>query len=102
MGERDVIVGIALEEACLTLQQLAATGAVDITWVQRRIEEGLLPAAAQAKGEWRFSAASLTRVRRMRVIERDFEAAPELAALFADLLEELDEARRLLGQESRR
>ncbi len=102
MGERDVIIGIALEEACLTLQQLAATGAVDVTWVQHRIEEGLLPTVAESEGEWRFSSATLTRVRRMSGIERDFDAAPELAALFADLLEELDEARRLLGRGSRR
>jgi chaperone modulatory protein CbpM len=29
----------------------------------------------------------------MRALERDFETDPELAALFADLLEELDAAR---------
>jgi chaperone modulatory protein CbpM len=29
----------------------------------------------------------------MRQLERDFEAVPELAALMADLLEEMDELR---------
>jgi chaperone modulatory protein CbpM len=29
----------------------------------------------------------------MRQVERDFDAVPELAALMADLLEELDELR---------
>jgi chaperone modulatory protein CbpM len=34
----------------------------------------------------------------MRQVERDFDAAPELAALMADLLEEVDELRtRLRG-----
>jgi len=54
-----------------------------------RVEEGLVPAAP----EWRFSAVVVRRVRRMRALERDFDAAPELAALMADLLEELDALR---------
>jgi hypothetical protein len=33
----------------------------------------------------------------MRQLERDFDAVPELAALMADLLEELDELRARLG-----
>jgi len=33
---------------------------------------------------------ALQRARRMRQLERDFEAVPELAALVADLLEEMD------------
>ena len=43
--------------------------------------------------EWRFSGADLRRAQRMRALERDFEAAPELAALMADMLEEIDELR---------
>lgn len=34
----------------------------------------------------------------MLQIERDFDAAPELAALVADLLEELDRLRAQLGR----
>jgi chaperone modulatory protein CbpM len=33
----------------------------------------------------------------MRQLERDFEAVPELAALMADLLEELDDLRARVG-----
>jgi chaperone modulatory protein CbpM len=35
----------------------------------------------------------LARARRMHEIERAYDAAPELAALVADMLEELDELR---------
>jgi hypothetical protein len=42
---------------------------------------------------WRFSGAALGRARRMYRIERDFDAVPELAALMADLLEEIDRMR---------
>jgi chaperone modulatory protein CbpM len=42
---------------------------------------------------WRFSSACLLRARRMHQIERDFDAVPELAALVADMLEEMDALR---------
>jgi chaperone modulatory protein CbpM len=43
--------------------------------------------------EWRFGVAALERARRLREIERAFDAGPELAALVADMLEEMDELR---------
>lgn len=66
---------------------------VEQDWVVRRVEEGLFPASGRAVAEWRFSGVALARARRMREIERDFDAVPELAALAADLLEEMDELR---------
>jgi len=81
------------EDAQITLEELALVCAVTPEWVRTRVEEGLLPAAP----EWRFSAVAVRRVRRMRAIERDFDAAPELAALMADLLEELDALRARQG-----
>lgn len=93
MSGSAVLVGIALEGACLTLEELAAACAVEPDWVARRVSEGLIVVSGGTGGEWRFGSAALQRVRRMRALERDFEAGPELAALFADLLEELDAAR---------
>jgi chaperone modulatory protein CbpM len=77
------------DDELLTLEELALVCAVTPDWVRLRVEEGLLPPAP----EWRFAAAAVRRVRRMRALERDFDAAPELAALVADLLEELDALR---------
>jgi chaperone modulatory protein CbpM len=93
MTDRDVIVGIVLEDPCLTLEQLASACSVEMEWIARRIDEGLLPSAGQSPSEWRFSSGEVRRVRRMRQIERDFDAVPELAALVADMLEEMDELR---------
>lgn len=93
MADRDLVVGIALEEACLTLEQLAAACSVETEWIVERVDEGLLPSEGRSRVEYRFSSGELRRARRMRQIERDFEAVPELAALVADMLEEMDELR---------
>jgi chaperone modulatory protein CbpM len=77
------------DEDLITLEELTVVCAVTPEWVHERVEEGLLPAAP----EWRFSVHAVHRVRRMVALERDFDAAPELAALMADLLEELDALR---------
>lgn len=69
----------------LTLEELTVVCAVSSEWVRERVAEGLLPA--------RFDTLAVRRVRRMHALERDFDAAPELAALMADLLEELDALR---------
>jgi len=82
-----------LEGACLTLEQLCAAAALDRDWLVRHVEEGLIPASGALVAQWRFSAVHVTRARRMHEIERTYEAAPELAALVADLLEEMDELR---------
>lgn len=73
------------DEEQLTLEELAVVCAVSSEWVSERVAEGLLPV--------RFDTLAVRRVRRMIALERDFDAAPELAALMADLLEELDALR---------
>ncbi|HJW26011.1 MAG TPA: MerR family transcriptional regulator [Rhodocyclaceae bacterium] len=98
MDQDDVLIGSLLEDCWLTLEQLAAACSVEPEWLVRHIEEGLFPGAVSAAGTWRFSSASLLRARRMRDLEQGFEAVPELAALMADLLEEMDELRAVLGR----
>jgi len=93
MTHREIVIGIALEEACLSLEQVAAACAVETTWVVRLVEEGLFPPMEGPEDEWRFGSAALTRARRIREIERAFDAEPELAALVADMLEEMDDLR---------
>ena len=93
MTGREVAIGIVLEEACLTIEQVAAACAVERAWVVRLVEEGHVAPMAGPQADWRFGTATLTRARRIREIERAFDAVPELAALVADMLEELDELR---------
>jgi len=76
-----------------TLEELCAACALEREWLVVRVREGLIPAAGGSDADWRFSTATLTRVRRMHEIERHYEAVPELAALVADMLEEMDALR---------
>jgi chaperone modulatory protein CbpM len=98
--DEDIMISSLMDDSWLTLEQVAAACWVDPNWLVRRMDEGLFPNVESVGGTWRFSGLSLVRARRMRQLERDFEAAPELAALVADLLEELDALRARLGAES--
>lgn len=98
MRDEDILIGSLMEESWLTLEQVAAACKVEPEWLLRHIDEGLFPGVESVAGIWRFSGTMLSRARRMRQLERDFDAVPELAALMADLLEELDELRASLGR----
>ena len=83
-----------LEDACLTLEQLCAAAALERAWLIRHVEEGFMPVTFAVPGtviaEWRFTTIHITRAQRMMEIERAYDAEPELAALVADMLEEMD------------
>lgn len=93
MRDDDILAGSLMEASWLTLEQVAAACSVEPAWLICHIEEGLFPHVESVAGTWRFSGTSLLRARRMRQLERDFDAVPELAALMADLLEEVDRLR---------
>ena len=93
MRDEEVLIGSLMEDAWLTLEQVAAACDVEPAWLARHLDEGLFPHGESVSGVWRFSGTALARARRMRSLERDFDAVPELAALVADLLEEIDDMR---------
>lgn len=88
MAQQRTVSGELIDEATLTLEELARACAVDTDWVIERIESGLLADGSPYVASWRFTSHDLTRARRMCQLERDFEAAPELAALATDLIEQ--------------
>jgi chaperone modulatory protein CbpM len=98
MREDEILSGHLLDESWLTLEELAAVCTVEPTWLERHIEEGLITDPECVGGTWRFTSIQIRRVRRMHEMERVFDAAPELAALVADLQEELDSLRARLRQ----
>lgn len=88
MANQYMVSGELIDEATLTLEDLARACSVEIDWVIERIESGLLADGSPYVASWRFTSRDLTRARRLCRLERDFEAAPELAALATDLIEE--------------
>src|SRR5690606_10299180 len=91
MTQHTIVTGIVLDEAALTLEELARACAVEPQWVVERIEAGFFGDGSLQLSHWRFSSRDLTRARRIGQLERDFDAAPELAALMADLVEEVEQ-----------
>jgi chaperone modulatory protein CbpM len=93
MSDKDTVGGSIMEDAAFTVEQICTVIAVEREWIVRHVEEGLFTVSGTSITEWRFSGADLRRAERMRTLERNFDAAPELAALVADLQEELEELR---------
>lgn len=93
MGDEEILTGVVLEEACLTLEGLASACAVSTEWVIRHIEEGALAGSGATTSGRRFTGRDLWRAQHLRALERDFDAVPELAALVTDLMEELEAVR---------
>jgi chaperone modulatory protein CbpM len=96
MKRTDTLSGVPLEDEALTIDEFACACAVEIEWIVERVEAGLISHVGQtgrAAREWRFASRELARARRMIAVERGFEANSELAALVADLLEEVQRLR---------
>jgi chaperone modulatory protein CbpM len=90
---QDEFDAVLIDEETLDLQEFASACAVSATWVVERVEAGLL-ACSSSDGEMRFASAHLVRARRMVTTERRFDANQEVAALVADLIEEVEQLRR--------
>jgi len=79
-----------LDDLWLDLMDMCSLAGVSEPWLRERLGQGLLSARTlSVHDEWHFDGADLKRVRRMACLERDFDAVPELAALVADLEDEL-------------
>lgn len=98
MTEQHLIATI-MDESWLTMEQLAHICKVETAWLQHRLDEGLFPHAESVAGTWRFSNQCVLRAQRMYYYERDFDAVPELAALVADMQDEIRRLRLQLSSQ---
>lgn len=86
----EVVSAVPLEDAALNLDELAQACAVEPEWVVQRVQAGVLRGGALGEGgNWRFTSIDLVRARRLREVERAFDADEDLAALVVDLSEEV-------------
>ncbi|MCP5265449.1 MAG: MerR family transcriptional regulator [Burkholderiaceae bacterium] len=96
----DPLIGELLDDMRLTLDELCRLTDVSPDWVRLRMHEGLLPPSSvrerwleESRADPGFGPREIRRVREMHRLERDFDAVPELAALVADMIEEIESLR---------
>ena len=87
--------GIVETEVWFELHTFASVCGVDVAYVQMLVDEELVHPAGEAPG-WRFGAEALARVRRIRRLQRDFDANLQSVAVMLDLLDEIERLRAAL------
>lgn len=95
--QTDPAVSIELIEGdMLCIEDLARLCCVSTDWVEARLLDELLT-AERRDGVYYFSSETLWRARQMAWVEQQFDADPALAALVADLTEEVRQLRSRLA-----
>ncbi|HQV87577.1 MAG TPA: chaperone modulator CbpM [Nitrosomonas sp.] len=84
---------IVIDDAMLSLDELARSCQVTREWVIERVRCGLLLNEESIHADpatWIFDSRCFIRVKRIIAVEKDFECNPELAGLVIDLIEEIE------------
>lgn len=95
---RDSVVRIDWPECeiRLELEPFARACGVEAAFVSLLVEEGLVRPDGTP---WHFRGADLARVRRIRRLQRDFDADLQSVAVMVELLDEIDRLRSVLRRE---
>jgi chaperone modulatory protein CbpM len=97
MEQNKSLNGVLLDDAALSLEEMARACDVEPDWVVSHVQAGVLGGAADVQvTTWRFRSGDLTRARELVRLERAFDANEQLAAMVIDLI---DEVRRLRGRQ---
>ena len=91
MYENKSLSGVLVDDAALTLDELARAVDVEPDWVVRHVRAGTLGGGVNVVQvtSWRFRSGDLVRARRLLRVERDFDADEDLAGLVVDLGDEI-------------
>jgi chaperone modulatory protein CbpM len=84
-----------LEGEVLRVEEMARLCCVTTEWLQARIEQEVVH-AVHRDGAYYLSSATVIRVQQVAKIEQTYDADPQLAALVADLVEEVQHLRQQL------
>ncbi|MDO9048280.1 MAG: chaperone modulator CbpM [Methylobacter sp.] len=85
--------GTVIEDDSLTLEQLCHACGVHAEWVISLVEESIIEPQGDEMHLWRFSGASLVRVRSALRLQHDLGVNLAGIALALDLMEELENLR---------
>lgn len=97
----NTVIGRLLDDSSLGLDEFAHAVCVDTPWVIERVEAGffdITPGNGDSPTQWRFASTHVVRARRMAFVESSLDTNPEVAALVADLEEEIARLRRQLAR----
>jgi chaperone modulatory protein CbpM len=96
MNTTTIAIGVCIaDEHALDLEAFAAACGADVEFVRVLVDEGMLQPVAQQPA-WRFSGEALARVRRIRRLQRDFEANLQSVAAMLELIDEVERLRATL------
>lgn len=96
MNTTAVAIAICIaDEDALELEDFAAACGADADFVRLLVDEGLVQPVA-VHPAWRFGGEALARVRRIRRLQRDFEANLQSAAVMLELIDEIERLRATL------
>lgn len=85
------------EDMCLTLREICEFCNVNAELICEMVEEGLISPGGAMSLDWRFGHLELRRVQVALRLQRDLRINTPGAALALDLLEEIEQLRRLLA-----
>lgn len=96
MNNSEQAVGVCLvDEHALDLDAFAAACEVQAGFIRQLVDEELVRPVT-FHPTWRFGGEELARVRRIRRLQRDFDASLQSVAVMLDLLDEVDRLRAAL------
>jgi chaperone modulatory protein CbpM len=96
MNTSSIALGVCLsDEHALELEAFAAACGTQADFVRLLVDEGLLAPAA-VEPAWRFNGEEIARVRRIRRLQRDFDANLQSVAVMLDLIDEIARLRAYL------
>jgi len=93
MSTSSIAVGVCLaDEHALDLEAFAMACGTEVDFVRLLVDEGLVQPSVE-QPTWRFGGEELARVRRVRRLQRDFEANLQSVAVMLDLIDEIERLR---------
>jgi chaperone modulatory protein CbpM len=93
MNTSSIAIGVCLaDEHALEINAFAAACGTKVEFIRVLVEEGLIRPIIEEPA-WRFGGEELARVRRIRRLQRDFEANLQSVAVMLDLIDEIERLR---------
>jgi chaperone modulatory protein CbpM len=84
------------DDTLCTLTELCRLCCIESEAIMAMIEEGLITPLGQAPADWRFGSGEIRRIKTAIRLQRDLRVNLPGCALALDLLEELEQLRRLV------